>query len=437
MSPRYLSADAENVIRLTIELEPYTHPMTAMEYLLTEDLSRTAVCTDVGVLLRSVAKFFSVEVLVSLEQTLEMWEIQSLPEITMFHAAQHIFQTFVVRSATEGSAGSTGSTGSRSTGQSVSTSDGSSATPSSANSGIGGRPCCSTNESLDGSEQNDTPEDQSTDNSTTKNSPLPGDGFRNATRRTVKTESGSPPRTKHSTSSTLRQNIICSPIIHKAALHFDTAFHQSSNLPAAFGDTTLSIAVLYHVTRAHYLPSFFLFRREFKPSELHHRSAFYLSNIEANGASHVLHYKFHPQNNPDPLLVFSFAVNPKIILGKQPYTKNLYFKTRIIEVPVNPLNVGYTTRYQEFCKFVKKNWTQSWSEEECEELEKFDFVVSPVCERPSDNSVGITHSLKNSGPQLMQVAACSGAAQAYLNSTIVEIVHEDCQPYRPPPQASP
>ncbi|KAJ6547177.1 hypothetical protein B0H19DRAFT_1266118 [Mycena capillaripes] len=425
ISPRFLSPDAEENIRFIIELEPHIHAKTAMELLFSEDLAGTAICDDVRDLVRFVSKFFSVEVLESLQRTLDIWELRSLPETTIFHAARHVFNTFVVRCAAESS---TGSTGSGSTG---STSNGNSSTPSGGNGGNSGQPSRSTNGAPDGSERNGPPEDQKSKNNTTPlSAPLPGDGFRNAARRTVKTEFGlsppAPPKTKRPAIAS-HSNSAHTP---GAALRFDIAFHNGSSLPAAFDDLTSSIAVLYHATRAHHLPNFLLQgvapnTIDPKPNELHYRSAFYLSNTVANGASHVLHYQFHPQNKPDPLLVFSFVVNPRIIFGHEPYTRNLHFKTRLMQVPPNPLDVGHKIRYQEFCQFVRKNWTQSWYEEDREELDKFDFVVAPVCERPSDNSTRISRSLTNGGPNLVQVAACSCAARAYLNSTVIEIVQED------------
>ncbi|KAJ7708865.1 hypothetical protein B0H17DRAFT_367524 [Mycena rosella] len=230
-------------------------------------------------------------------------------------------------------------------------------------------------------------------------------------------------------------------IVKNAAKTFDTKFHENFQFPSfsleAFPDESanppIPLVSLFHATRYDQLENFKVIgvatnSRGSSSSELHHLPAFYTSNTVANGVAHTLQYHHRPQP-PHNLLghrivVIAFAVPPRVILGYDPSEGGFKFRTRIFRVPEEGQQ-GYTTKYADFCAFVSRNWCQTLDAAQTVQANMTDFCIAPICLTPASRSVGVEENLRDGGPRLMQVAACSPRARDYLNECIVEVVVEN------------
>jgi hypothetical protein len=144
-------------------------------------------------------------------------------------------------------------------------------------------------------------------------------------------------------------------VINRVAIAFGSTFKQSSSLPSSLDlDNTQSTLVsIHHATRKSSLTSFL--RRginlgdDAKPNEFHHTGAFYTSNVVANSVAHVLTYHHHPLLAAvDPVMVLSFVVDPRVLLGTIPNENGYLFRVKLLSVPSGPLEAGYHVAFQAY-----------------------------------------------------------------------------------------
>ncbi|KAJ7108307.1 hypothetical protein C8R44DRAFT_885059 [Mycena epipterygia] len=242
--------------------------------------------------------------------------------------------------------------------------------------------------------------------------------FGNARRRTISTAFASSPDPPQQ---------LGLQVIKRAAIKFGSQFERTSSLPPPFDADAAIFHFSYLVPCDESEQSreclYGRHRVLFRPQGLEERATASagILHIEygGNSVAHVLDYHHCSTDFVNPMMILSFVINPRILLGLLPNENRYTFRTKS--------SAAKLTQAEQDTRYV-------------------DFVIAPMCEvsnlllatdksphrllSPMADPVGIGKSVNPRGPRLVQVAACSQTARNWLNAHIVEVAQEQRGPRR-------